>query len=92
MKGDLFRWFKASGPKASASSINMVGSDAGCKSGVVGVQSISCSAGLLAEPFAAIPLSGAKRPGSLRKPMHYDAHQPVINDLEARITTIRDSL
>jgi hypothetical protein len=25
-------------------------------------------------------------------PMHYDAHQPVLNDLEARITTIRDSL
>lgn len=24
--------------------------------------------------------------------MHYDAHQPIINDLEARITTIRDSL
>ncbi|MFZ4573706.1 MAG: hypothetical protein ACOYN0_04870 [Phycisphaerales bacterium] len=24
--------------------------------------------------------------------MHYDAHQPVINDLEARIVTIRDSL
>jgi hypothetical protein len=25
-------------------------------------------------------------------PMHYDSHQPVLNDLEARITTIRDSL
>lgn len=25
-------------------------------------------------------------------PMHYDAHQPVIDDLEARIVTIRDSL
>ena len=24
--------------------------------------------------------------------MHYDAHQPVINNLEARIVTIRDSL
>jgi hypothetical protein len=24
--------------------------------------------------------------------MHFDAHQPVIDDLEARITTIRDSL
>lgn len=24
--------------------------------------------------------------------MHYDAHQPVIDDLEARILTIRDSL
>ncbi len=24
--------------------------------------------------------------------MHYDAHQPIIDDLEARITTIRDSL
>jgi hypothetical protein len=26
------------------------------------------------------------------KPLHYDAHQPIIDDLEARITTIRDSL
>jgi hypothetical protein len=26
------------------------------------------------------------------RPMHFDAHQPVIEDLEARITTIRDSL
>ena len=25
-------------------------------------------------------------------PMHYDAHQPIITDLEARILTIRDSL
>ena len=25
-------------------------------------------------------------------PMHYDAHQPVLDDLKARITTIRDSL
>jgi len=24
--------------------------------------------------------------------MHYDAHQPVINELEARILTLRDSL
>lgn len=24
--------------------------------------------------------------------MHFDAHQPIINDLEARISTIRDSL
>lgn len=24
--------------------------------------------------------------------MHFDAHQPIIADLEARITTIRDSL
>jgi predicted metallo-beta-lactamase superfamily hydrolase len=24
--------------------------------------------------------------------MHYDAHQPIIDDLEARILTIRDSL
>jgi hypothetical protein len=24
--------------------------------------------------------------------MHYDAHQPIIDDLEARIVTIRDSL
>jgi len=24
--------------------------------------------------------------------MHFDAHQPVIDDLEARITAIRDSL
>jgi hypothetical protein len=37
-----------------------------------------------------------RHPGSSararRKTMHYDAHQPVIDDLEARITTIRDSL
>ncbi|MBL9121675.1 MAG: hypothetical protein JNL80_17340 [Phycisphaerae bacterium] len=26
------------------------------------------------------------------RPMHYDAHQPVIDDLEARIVTLRDSL
>jgi hypothetical protein len=25
-------------------------------------------------------------------PMHYDAHGPIIADLEARISTIRDSL
>jgi hypothetical protein len=25
-------------------------------------------------------------------PMHYDAHQPIIAELEARILTIRDSL
>lgn len=25
-------------------------------------------------------------------PMHFDAHQPVIDDLEARIMTLRDSL
>jgi len=24
--------------------------------------------------------------------MHFDAHQPIFDDLEARITTIRDSL
>jgi len=24
--------------------------------------------------------------------MHFDAHQPIIDDLEARILTIRDSL
>jgi hypothetical protein len=29
---------------------------------------------------------------ALVTPMHYDAHQPIIDDLEARITTIRDSL
>lgn len=26
------------------------------------------------------------------RPMHFDAHQPIIDDLEARILTIRDSL
>jgi hypothetical protein len=26
------------------------------------------------------------------RPMHYDAHQPVIDELEARINTLRDSL
>lgn len=35
-------------------------------------------------------------PPTLRLPketaMHFDAHQPVIDDLEARILTIRDSL
>lgn len=31
-------------------------------------------------------------PPRTETPMHYDAHQPVIDDLEARITTIRDSL
>jgi hypothetical protein len=25
-------------------------------------------------------------------PMHFDAHQPVLDELEARITAIRDSL
>jgi hypothetical protein len=29
---------------------------------------------------------------ALSPPMHYDAHQPIIADLEARILTIRDSL
>jgi|GEM_PF-5455000 len=29
---------------------------------------------------------------TLSAPMHYDAHQPVINELEARILTLRDSL
>jgi hypothetical protein len=31
-------------------------------------------------------------PAPYAPPMHYDAHQPVIADLEARISTIRDSL
>jgi hypothetical protein len=40
------------------------------------------------------PLTVAYRLSTLAytAPMHYDAHQPVINDLEARILTIRDSL
>jgi hypothetical protein len=29
---------------------------------------------------------------TLPAPMHYDAHQPVIDELEARINTLRDSL
>jgi hypothetical protein len=46
----------------------------------------------LAEP-ATIPLTESRQaiiPG--RTTMHFDAHQPVIDDLEARILTIRDSL
>jgi hypothetical protein len=31
-------------------------------------------------------------PPAILEPMHFDAHQPIINDLEARILTIRDSL
>jgi uncharacterized protein involved in exopolysaccharide biosynthesis len=34
----------------------------------------------------------AIRDGRTLTRMHYDSHQPVLNDLEARITTIRDSL
>ncbi len=32
-----------------------------------------------------------RRPGS-SPAMHFESHQPIINDLEARILTIRDSL
>lgn len=38
----------------------------------------------------AMPRGNAPRPYT--RPMHFDAHQPVIDDLEARITAIRDSL
>jgi hypothetical protein len=31
-------------------------------------------------------------PPAILEPMYFDAHQPIINDLEARILTIRDSL
>ncbi len=31
-------------------------------------------------------------PARRKESMHFDAHQPVIDDLEARILTIRDSL
>ncbi len=34
--------------------------------------------------------AGSAVPGTTT--MHYDSHQAVIDDLEARITTIRDSL
>jgi len=33
-----------------------------------------------------------KRPSDTMPPMHFEAHQPIIVDLEARILTIRDSL
>jgi hypothetical protein len=35
---------------------------------------------------------GANIASTFERLMHYDAHQPIINDLEARIVTIRDSL
>ena len=31
-------------------------------------------------------------PSDTMPAMHFDAHQPIIDDLEARILTIRDSL
>jgi hypothetical protein len=31
-------------------------------------------------------------PSDTMPTMHFDAHQPIIDDLEARILTIRDSL
>jgi hypothetical protein len=36
--------------------------------------------------------TGSQADFSQGRAMHFDAHQPVINDLEARILTIRDSL
>jgi hypothetical protein len=33
-----------------------------------------------------------RNPRYTSRPMHYDAHQPVIDELEARINTLRDSL
>jgi hypothetical protein len=36
--------------------------------------------------------SSAPHPSRYNAPMHYEAHGPVIADLEARILTIRDSL
>ena len=32
------------------------------------------------------------RPSDTMPTMHFEAHQPIIDDLEARILTIRDSL
>jgi hypothetical protein len=45
-------------------------------------------------PILAHSLFPPSRPHAfaLSPPMHYDAHQPIIADLEARILTIRDSL
>lgn len=42
-----------------------------------------------------LPETGAACPDTLppyHPPMHFDSHQTVIDDLEARIVTIRDSL
>jgi hypothetical protein len=42
-----------------------------------------------------LPESGAACPVTLppyHPPLHFDSHQTVIDDLEARIVTIRDSL
>jgi hypothetical protein len=41
---------------------------------------------------SAVYAAGARARGEYDARMHYDAHQPVLNELEARITTIRDSL
>ncbi len=38
------------------------------------------------------PMPHPPHPARYACPMRYDAHQPIINDLEARILTIRDSL
>jgi hypothetical protein len=38
------------------------------------------------------PWAGRPRQADGALAMHFDAHQPIINDLEARISTIRDSL
>jgi len=35
---------------------------------------------------------GSPVAATLAAPMHYDAHQPVIDELEARINSLRDSL
>jgi len=42
------------------------------------------------EPEGAPAADAPRNPYTRR--MHFDAHQPVIDDLEARITAIRDSL
>lgn len=44
--------------------------------------------------FGAAQALPAYTPRLFKEPsaMHFDAHQPVIDDLEARIVTIRDSL
>ncbi len=36
--------------------------------------------------------NGSSNFATLRAPMHYDAHSPVLLELEARILTLRDSL
>ena len=51
-------------------------------------------AGCLSDVFSrpAQPILSPQPPNQGVSSMHFDAHQPIIDDLEARIVTIRDSL